>query len=138
MVTPPLPSRPTPHNGRRQFLLLLPLSHPNHLHHDPAEQLTLDEPTSFSRQLVNIAFPLSRYEDQTNVQECGAPGVKLTWQGGCDSLFAGYRFERVRVSLLLFRFFLPVLLSFCLLMCVLGYIPIIGSRSQRHEPLNVC
>jgi ubiquitin-protein ligase E3 C len=44
--------------------------------------LTLDELTSFSRQLLNIAFMLYWREDQTNVQEGGVSGaVRFTWEG---------------------------------------------------------
>ncbi|THH16719.1 hypothetical protein EW146_g3984 [Bondarzewia mesenterica] len=43
--------------------------------------LTLDELTSFSRQLLNIAFILYWREDQTNVQQGGVPGIKLNWEG---------------------------------------------------------
>ena len=43
--------------------------------------LTLDELTSFSRKLLNIAFTLYWREDQTNVQEGGVPGVNLKWEG---------------------------------------------------------
>jgi len=40
----------------------------------PRNPLTLDELTSFSRQLLNIAFTLYWREDQTNVQEGGCRG----------------------------------------------------------------
>jgi ubiquitin-protein ligase E3 C len=47
----------------------------------PRNPLTLDELTSFSRKLLNIAFTLYWREDQTNVQEGGVPGVNLKWEG---------------------------------------------------------
>ncbi|KAH9948904.1 HECT-domain-containing protein [Amylocystis lapponica] len=43
----------------------------------PRNPLTLDELTSFSRQLLNIAFTLYWREDQTNVQEGGVPGLGI-------------------------------------------------------------
>lgn len=43
--------------------------------------LTLDELTSFSRKLLNIAFTLYWREDQTNIQEGRVPGVNLKWEG---------------------------------------------------------
>ncbi|GBE82990.1 HECT-domain-containing protein [Sparassis latifolia] len=43
--------------------------------------LSVDELTSFSRQLLNIAFTLYWKEDQTNVQEGGVPGLGiLKWE----------------------------------------------------------
>ena len=42
--------------------------------------LTLDELTSFSRKLLNIAFTLYWREDPTNVHEGGVPGVNLKWE----------------------------------------------------------
>lgn len=47
----------------------------------PRNPLTLDELTSFSRQLMNIAFTLYWHEDQTNVQEGGVPGTVIKWEG---------------------------------------------------------
>ena len=41
----------------------------------------LDELTPFSRMLLNVAFTLYWWEDQTNVQEGGVPGVNLKWEG---------------------------------------------------------
>jgi ubiquitin-protein ligase E3 C len=42
--------------------------------------LTLDELTSFSRQLLNIAFMLYWREDQANVHEGGVSGVvRFNW-----------------------------------------------------------
>ena len=43
--------------------------------------LSLDELSSFSRQLLNIAFTLYWREDQTNVQQGSVPGVHLRWEG---------------------------------------------------------
>lgn len=43
--------------------------------------MTLDELTAFSRQLMNIAFPLYWHGDQTNVKEGTVPGLRSTWQG---------------------------------------------------------
>ncbi|PSR73718.1 hypothetical protein PHLCEN_2v10437 [Hermanssonia centrifuga] len=43
--------------------------------------LTLDELTSFSRQLLNIAFTLYWKEDPTNVQNSSVPGIlNLKWE----------------------------------------------------------
>ncbi|TDL28807.1 HECT-domain-containing protein [Rickenella mellea] len=41
--------------------------------------LTLDELTSFSRQLLNIAFALYWQEDQANVQTSCVAGTSITW-----------------------------------------------------------
>jgi hypothetical protein len=43
--------------------------------------MTLDELTAFSRQLMNISFPLYWHGDQTNVKEGTVPGLRSTWQG---------------------------------------------------------
>jgi ubiquitin-protein ligase E3 C len=42
--------------------------------------LTLDELTSFSRRLLNIAFTLYWRDDQTNVAEGKVPGLNLKWE----------------------------------------------------------
>ena len=42
--------------------------------------LTLDELTRLSKGLLNIAFMLSM-KDQTYLQKCGTPGIKLRWEG---------------------------------------------------------
>lgn len=52
----------------------------------PRNPLNLDELTTFSRQLLNIAFVLYWREDQTNVQEGGVEGVRCTWEGVREKL----------------------------------------------------
>lgn len=43
--------------------------------------MTLDELTAFSRRLMNIAFPLYWYGDQSNIKGGTVPGLRSTWQG---------------------------------------------------------
>ncbi|KAF8322685.1 HECT-domain-containing protein [Clavulina sp. PMI_390] len=51
--------------------------------------LTLDELTSFSRQLLNVAFPLYWHEDQANVKDGIVPGMKgVTWENVRDKVTA--------------------------------------------------
>lgn len=45
----------------------------------PRNPLSLDELTSFSRKLLNIAFTLYWKEDQTNVAEGKVPGLGMQW-----------------------------------------------------------
>jgi len=47
----------------------------------PRNPLTLDEVTSLSRRLLNIAFTLYWREDQANVQERGVQGSNIKWEG---------------------------------------------------------
>lgn len=47
----------------------------------PRNPLNLDELTSFSRKLLNIAFTLYWREDQTNVAEGKVPGMNIKWEG---------------------------------------------------------
>jgi ubiquitin-protein ligase E3 C len=42
--------------------------------------LTVDDLIVFSRQLLNIAFPLYWFEDQAKVKESGPVGIRLTWE----------------------------------------------------------
>ncbi|KAF8531258.1 hypothetical protein JB92DRAFT_2852681 [Gautieria morchelliformis] len=46
----------------------------------PRNPLTIDDLITFSRQLLNIAFPLYWFEDQAKVKESGPAGVKFTWE----------------------------------------------------------
>jgi ubiquitin-protein ligase E3 C len=46
--------------------------------------LSIDELISFSRQLLNIAFPLYWHEDQTNIKETDVPGLGIKWEGVRD------------------------------------------------------
>lgn len=48
--------------------------------------LSLDELTTFSRQLLNVAFPLFWHEDQTNLKEGNVPGTRLTWEAVRDKV----------------------------------------------------
>lgn len=50
----------------------------------PKNPLTLDEVTAFSKQLMNIAFPLYWQEDQSEIKERNAPGVRMRWEGVRD------------------------------------------------------
>lgn len=55
-----------------------PSSHPGAGAH--ANPLSLDDLTAWSRQLLNVAFPLYWHEDQTNVKDGVVPGMRLTWE----------------------------------------------------------
>ncbi|KAG8876937.1 hypothetical protein FRB97_003808 [Tulasnella sp. 331] len=46
----------------------------------PRNPLTLDELTAFSKQLMNITFPLYWNEDQLNVKEDCIPGTTIRWE----------------------------------------------------------
>lgn len=46
----------------------------------PRNPLTLDDLVTFSRQLLNIAFPLYWFEDQAKVKDSGPAGIRLTWE----------------------------------------------------------
>jgi ubiquitin-protein ligase E3 C len=71
----------------------------------PRNPLTLDELTSFSRQLLNIAFTLYWREDQTNVQEGGVPGVNLKWEGVREKVTGCLQAIHAREWVSLFFFF---------------------------------
>ena len=52
----------------------------------PRNPLTLDELTSYSRQLLNIAFTLYWNEDQTNVRDACVPGMSLRWEAAREKV----------------------------------------------------
>ncbi|KAG8928555.1 hypothetical protein FRC02_006739 [Tulasnella sp. 418] len=52
----------------------------------PRNPLTLDELTGFSKQLLNIAFPLYWNEDQDIIKDGFVPGMKITWRTVRDML----------------------------------------------------
>lgn len=52
----------------------------------PRNPLTLDELGAFSKQLMNITFPLYWNEDQFNVKEDCVPGSTVRWEVAREKL----------------------------------------------------
>jgi ubiquitin-protein ligase E3 C len=69
--------------GDDEFFSSAPGSTRSH-HAGVGNSLTLDELTSFSRQLLNVAFPLYWHEDQANLKDAIVPGVRMKWEGVRD------------------------------------------------------
>lgn len=51
-----------------------------------ANPLSLDDLTAWSRQLLNVAFPLYWHEDQANIKDGVVPGMRLTWAAVRDKV----------------------------------------------------